>query len=339
MTGIHVYHRPGADRDALLAFIRRAGYEVHIHEDWERLRAAAQGGAHGPAVVQASYLPSGADAARDLGGTPLLLLGEPGAQQPGMVRVSEPYYFSDLQEALETLTASRSPAGPGQPRSAGVTTGEALSPLLRGLAHALNNPLTAAMGWVQLLAADLEESDHRNRTLAQIRRELGRLEQISYALGIIAQRPGEVRGRTDLRVLIEGQVEALREEGLEVALSSPERDLPRVRTDPKALGLVFEMLLVSFLEERSQLRSLALEIELAGTQIIVTVRPEGVALPTDIHPFDLGLLLRDTRHTRALALAAGHAVVAERLGGAVEVFSTPRGDVVRFRVPAAETAR
>lgn len=207
--------------------------------------------------------------------------------------------------------------------------------LLRGVAHALNNPLSAASGWLQLLAVDLGETDSRVRALNQVRGELHRMERLLQALGLIGGRPSNLRAAFDISALVEERVANLEREGLPVTIDV-DPNLPRIPGDPSEFSLMLDLVLGSFLEERGRVQQLDVHVGRRGPELVLTLTERGGTLPGGCDPRDLGVLLRRCRHSRAIGIALASHLVGGRLGGQVLLESDP-GGVSRFElsVPAA----
>jgi hypothetical protein len=268
----------------------------------------------------------------------VLLLGDLGGRPlpSSWCRLAVPYYVDDLSCALDELaesaareTAARpSPAAkdpeqsPAEVNLAGPAQRDLL---LRALAHALNNPLASALGWVQLLEAQIGYEGPQERALAQIRHELRRLEKISSALATIGQRPGGLDGPVDFAALVRNRVAELEAEGLSISIDLPLAPVPPVRGDSRDLSLMLDLLSEALLEERDRIESVAVELEVKPAALRMAWREGGSSLPNDIEPEDIGHLLLALRPTRALALAVAHAVVHKRLGGQVRVGRDPAG--------------
>ncbi len=343
MASILLLHASGPDRDAVLAYLVKNGVTVDLLESAEMPAGGSEMLQRMPPgtvlVVQESLLPEG-EAFAALDGIPLLVLGveRPLPRRPAFERLPEPFFLGALVASIERLAGAPVPL-PRRARPVGPGGAPATAGLLRGLAHALNNPLAAASGWLQLLAVDLGEQDPRQRALRQARRELQRLEKLLLCVAYIGERPSPVTMDLDIAGMISDRVRDLRDEGLPVALEIESGPRPRLVGDPAAYGLFIDLLLGSWLDERARARSLTISVRREGAATEVVFADEGGTLPPDADLGDLGLLLRQTRPARALALALARILVVGR-GGDVRIeVPDPSGPPrLRLRIPAADLA-
>lgn len=335
MTSILLLHVDGQDQEALSAYLSKAGHHVNVFTSLGDLVSRVDGGTLAtqlPVVVlQEQALPDPVDL-DFLFGFPVLVLGRRRrlATRTQLVRLEDPYFLNAVEAEVTRLSehGAESPEetpsvaeGPGPPITTG---GHDQGLVLRGIAHALNNPLSAASGWLQLLAVDLGEGDSRARALNQVRRELHRIERLLQAIGLIGGRPSNLRAAIDLEAMVEERVQVLEKEGLPATMQSGGA-LPRIPGDPAEFGLMLDLLLTSFLEERARVQALDVRIARKGPAVVLTIDEEGGTLPGGCDVSDLGLLLRRCRHSRAIGIALAAHLVGSRLGGEVRLESRDGG--------------
>jgi len=343
VTSILLLHADGEDQAALSAYLSKVGYHVQGASTLSELRSAVEGGAHGDEalliLIQEMVLPEPADL-EFLNPYPLLILGRRQRLQPrpGLIRLDDPYYLAEvastlakLEEAPRHVTEELAPSADGPVRQRAPDQGV----LLRGIAHALNNPLAAASGWLQLLAVDLGEGDSRTRALNQVRGELQRLERLLQALGLIGGRPSNLQAPIDMEATVETRVKALEREGLAVTfdVAGP---LPRIVGDPAEMALMLDLVLGSFVEERGRVQVLAVRLARVGPAIEFVIEEDSGAMPDDCDPADLGSLLRHCRHSRAIGIALAADLVQRRLKGEIAIAGLPEGGTrLSMTMPAA----
>ena len=321
MTRLYIHHRPDSDRDALVAYLQKHGHAAETVESLGALRRALEAepqcGAGRVVILQVSALEDGADLAF-LGREPTLFLGgrAPAAAGAAAPReaLPEPYFLEDLRAAVERL---------GEARRVPVTTRpgppEDLGPLLRALGHALNNPLSAALGWLQILGTTEGQDAPSNRAAGQIAVELERLNRMAQALGVIGRSVTTQAGPVELAGIVRSQVAAARKEGLQVAFHEPGPRPLVIEADPAEIALFLELLLGSLLEERSRAGMVEIGLEERDGAAILTVSADGGVIPLDGDSGDLGALLKRTRPPRALALAIARTLAARLAGGEFSV--------------------
>ena len=141
------------------------------------------------------------------------------------------------------------------------------------------------------------------------------------------------RDTLGLQQMVEERTLALEKEGLPVTLQCGGA-LPRIPGDPSEFGLMLDLLLNSFLEERARVEALDVRIAREGPAVVMTIEEQGGTLPGDCDASDLGLLLRRCRHSRAIGIALANHLVHHRFKGEVKLESG-EGDSARFlmRIP------
>jgi len=338
LISVQLLHTGGPDREALEAYLVKRGHRVVHHERPQDLVAAASATPGACAVMQEAMLPADFDMTA-LGCSGVLILGaDPGARAwPGVARHPEPYHLGSLAEAIERAAnlALVGAAGSAPAAMTDQTRGPSprqpdVGPLLRGISHALSNPLAAASGWAQLLGVELAEDDPRQRALRQVRVELSRMESLLRALSLIGGKTSATRIPLDVSSLLARHLATLESEGLPLVLER-EESTPLVEGDPASLGLMLEMLLGSFLEDRGRVRRLVVSLEASAENLDLSIDESGGTLGDADDPHDLGLLLRTMRHSRALGIALAVRLVEGDMGGKVDLVPV-EGVRVRLRL-------
>ena len=331
LARILLLHEPGVDREVLASFLDRMGHEV--------LTLPAEGGtdlaaADGILLVQERAC-RGRRLEPPLAACPTLTLGSQHVAPEGTPRerLGDPAPLDAIEAAIDRLVTGRPPPPPGRPPQ---SPAAARSLLLRGVAHALNNPLSAALGWMQLLRQGGEE-----RHAIRAERELRRIQEIAHALSLLGR--GSAPGGTvfDLRDLLDGAIRTLASEGFEPEDVSPSAVRAPVSGSPEEWSLMLRLLVGSFAEDGSRLENLRLALGRDDGEVVIEIRVRGVGLPRSIDPSRLDdLLFKKIRHTRALGLALAHLLVVESRGGSLEVIADrPTGCLIRLCVPEAGSPR
>ena len=343
MSSILLLHSEGQDQEALSAYLHKSGHHVSTYTTVHDLASRVGDGAF-PAdlpvvVLQEQALPDTVDL-DFLAGLPVLVLGRRRrlSTRAELVRLEDPYFLNAVLDQVTHLAeygatpAAIAPA-PTNEDTPSTAAGVDQGLVLRGIAHALNNPLSAASGWLQLLEVDLGEGDSRARALNQATRELHRIERLLQAIGLIGGRPSSLRAEIDLQQMVEERTLALEKEGLPVTLQCGGA-LPRIPGDPSEFGLMLDLLLNSFLEERARVEALDVRIAREGPAVVMTIEEQGGTLPGGCDASDLGLLLRRCRHSRAIGIALANHLVHHRFEGEVKLESG-EGNSARFlmRIP------
>ncbi len=215
----------------------------------------------------------------------------------------------------------------------------ALGQLVSGIAHELNNPLTAIMGYAQLLLGrGLSPAQLTEAT--KVRREAERARQIVKNLLYFARENKPERSRVQVNEIVERAL-ALRSYELKVENILVEcdlaADLPETMADPYQLQQVVLNLVVNaeqaLLESRGQGRILvrsahALDGPRFGSRdlILLEVSDDGPGIPQDVvsRIFDPFFTTKPPGVGTGLGLSIVYGIVHQH-GGEVSVENLPRG--------------
>ncbi|HYZ90491.1 MAG TPA: histidine kinase dimerization/phospho-acceptor domain-containing protein, partial [Myxococcales bacterium] len=153
--------------------------------------------------------------------------------------------------------------------------------LAAGVAHEVGNPMTAVIGYVDLLRERLEQGKGAEEYVERIAREMGRIDRILRDLLNLARGPGEVQP-VDLRAAAEnarGLVEAQPSwNGCAVRVRVP-GDLPRARAENHYVVQVLLNLLVN--AAKAGARTVEMLGEVVDGAPVLRVIDDGRGLPAD----------------------------------------------------------
>jgi signal transduction histidine kinase len=217
----------------------------------------------------------------------------------------------------------------------------AVGELAAGVAHEVNNPLAAVLGFAELLFDDLDPDDPRRSDVETIRTQALRARSIIRALGDFAQRGAPALAPTDLGGLVRRTVDLVRfqVERRGVTIDEKYDDLPELLIDPQAIQqAVINVLTNATLAVADHGR---IEVAVGGTDAVATivVSDDGVGMSdTTVHrafePFFTG---RDPDSGDGLATGLGLAVsrgLIEAHSGTITLTSRPGlGTRVELRLP------
>ena len=219
-----------------------------------------------------------------------------------------------------------------------------LGQLAGGVAHALNNPLTAVLGFAELIAESAADARVREdaRTIlceaVKMKETVGRLIEFWRPTTVQDE---QVEVAAMLHELTEGCEEKLRERGLRLELVVPE-NLPTLRGSPSRLRQVMEHLLNNAAQAIAQYRPL--EDGEAGHSIRVTVSFDEQSLHlivSDTGPgfmaparaFDPFYTTQGTDAGAGMGLSICYGIVREH-GGTISAFNLhPHGAAVVVELP------
>ena len=220
----------------------------------------------------------------------------------------------------------------------------AMGQMLAGVAHELNNPLTAILGASELLRERQGVDDNTKRQLEMTHRQARRAARIVQNL-LEFSRPASPQKKTlDLNVVVDRTLQlqdhSLRRNNVEVEFQAVP-DLPSIVGDANQLIQIF-LNLISNAEQaiREARPSGRIQIRLgrSGTRVTATVQDDGVGIPPEVLPklFDPFFTTKRPGGGTGLGLSICMSIVREH-GGSIEASSLPAGGAAfTVTLPAAE---
>lgn len=219
----------------------------------------------------------------------------------------------------------------------------AMGQMMAGVAHELNNPLTAILGISDLLRERADDEATRRQVdliLKQARRAAAIVQNLlTLSRPAAVNRPRILLGEILTRA-IESQQQALRQKNIQVEWKAGE-NLPPIEGDSRLLEQVFANLLLNAEQAIASTRdhgTIAISLDSAGDKLRVTLSDDGPGIP----PENLGKIFDPFFTTKrpgggaGLGLTICRAVIKDH-GGSIEVHSTPgAGATFRVSIPVAE---
>jgi signal transduction histidine kinase/CheY-like chemotaxis protein len=214
-----------------------------------------------------------------------------------------------------------------------------------GIAHEINNPLTAVIGYSQLLGA-LPLPEEARDAARQIQQGSQRVAGIVQRLLTFARQRKPQRTEVDMNEVVRSTVAlrdyALRTGNIRVTMNLAP-DLPRTVADGQQLQQVLLNLIVNAETAMSGARDrgeLAISTEVRGQAILVIVQDDGPGIPREIQErvFDPFFTTREIGKGTGLGLSICHGIVSEH-GGRIWVQSEPgQGAAFHVRIPIVASA-
>ena len=233
--------------------------------------------------------------------------------------------YEDLRKTQEQLLQSEKMSAVGQ--------------LIAGVAHELNNPLTAILGYAQLLESEglnTRAQDYVNKLFKQAQRTHRVVQNL---LSFARQRKPE-RSEVDIRKVLEETL-ALRDYDLKINNIRVELELPSkpalVVADPHQLEQVFLNIInnsVDAILETGRSGQLKIRVSYLGGHVCTQFSDDGAGIKDSKRIFDPFYTTKSIGKGTGLGLSICYGIVKEH-GGDITANNAPEGGaVIEVRLPA-----
>lgn len=221
----------------------------------------------------------------------------------------------------------------------------AIGQMVSGVAHELNNPLTAILGVSDLLV-ERAPDDSARRQLQLIHKQARKAAELVQGLLMFSRPSMRQNQRVRILELIDRAIGLQRTEmenrRIAVTVDAPE-DLPLVEADPQHMTQVFVNLLSNAAQAIASAREhgrIFVRVKTLEKQQEILIDDDGPGIPSDIRSkvFDPFFTTHRTSGGSGLGLTICLVIVKEH-GGTIEVQTSPAGGA-RFRIllPSANAA-
>src|SRR5579875_526780 len=217
-----------------------------------------------------------------------------------------------------------------------------LGQLVSGVAHEINNPLTAILGFSEVVLAQPKLDPALRGQIQTIREESLRLKRLVRNLSQFGRRTPPQLHRIDLRAVPDRLLELRRYQlaanGISVSYDRPGRPV-WIKGDRDALLQMMMQLVLNAEEairERATRGKIIIRCESAGDHALLGVQDDGCGMSAEMceHVFDPFFTTR-TRSGAGLGLSICHGIVQQHAGD-LSVESEPgRGTTFTVRLPLA----
>jgi PAS domain S-box-containing protein len=234
--------------------------------------------------------------------------------------------YEDLRRTQEQLLQSEKMSAVGQ--------------LISGVAHELNNPLTAILGYTQLLESETLEP-RVGEFIQKLRKQAQRTQRIVQNLLSFARQHKPERVHVDLRSVVEDTI-ALRDYDLKVNNITVERQfqavLPSVVADPHQLEQVYLNIInnaADAMMEGGRGGRLSVSIAAENGSVVTSFHDSGPGIYDPKHVFDPFYTTKGVGKGTGLGLSICYGIVKEH-GGEISAQNHPAGGaLLQVRLPVA----
>ena len=234
--------------------------------------------------------------------------------------------YEDLRRTQEQLLQSEKMSAVGQ--------------LIAGVAHELNNPLTAILGYAQLLESE-GLNDRASDFVRKLFKQAQRTHRVVQNLLSFARQRTPQKQEIDIRKVLEETL-ALRDYDLKVNNITLERDLepdlPAVTGDPHQLEQVFLNIInnaVDAILETGQGGTLKVRVSNQSGQVRAEFRDSGPGIKDPKRIFDPFYTTKSVGKGTGLGLSICYGIVKEHGGDIIAHNPADGGAVVEVRLPAS----
>ncbi len=234
--------------------------------------------------------------------------------------------YEDLRRTQEQLLQSEKMSAVGQ--------------LIAGVAHELNNPLTAILGYAQLLDSE-GLNDRAHDYVAKLFKQAQRTHRVVQNLLSFARQRKPERQEVDIRKVLDETL-ALRDYDLKVNNIEVDKDIPispaRVVADPHQIEQVFLNIInnaVDAILETGRAGKLKIRVLCEGGFVNTQFVDDGPGLKDPKRIFDPFYTTKSVGKGTGLGLSICYGIVKEH-GGDITAHNAPEGGaVIEVRLPIA----
>jgi signal transduction histidine kinase len=212
--------------------------------------------------------------------------------------------------------------------------------LVSGAAHEINNPLTAILGYSELLADD-PTTDARSRGLAEKIREQARRTKtlVNNLLSFARQVPSEQRSSLDVNTIVNSSVQFrrvdLRGKNIRIEVAT-DPGLPHVRGDANQLLQVFFNIINNAVDAMQEVGggTLTVRTSFERGNVVIAFSDSGPGIREPQHVFDPFYTTKPVGKGTGLGLSICYGLVRDQ-GGQISCENRPEGGAsFRVELPA-----
>jgi signal transduction histidine kinase len=215
----------------------------------------------------------------------------------------------------------------------------ALGQLAAGAAHEINNPLTAILGYSELILADKGVSEKSRALSAKIQEQARRTKTLVTNLQSFARQLPVAKAFLDIGAVLRSAVQLrtldLREKNIRIHFES-ESVLPGVRGDPNQLLQVFYNIINNAVDAMQVTRGGVLTVRAMREKnnVVLELSDTGLGVKDPDRVFDPYYTTKPLGEGNGLGLSICYGIVQEH-GGRIYCFNRPEGGATfRIELPA-----
>ena len=237
--------------------------------------------------------------------------------------------YEDLRKTQEQLLQSEKMSAVGQ--------------LIAGVAHELNNPLTAILGYAQLLETEGLNSRAQD-FVSKLFKQAQRTHRVVQNLLSFARQRTPQRDEVDIRKVLEETL-TLRDYDLKINNIKVEREIPSepaiVVADPHQIEQVFLNIInnaVDAILETGRTGTMKIRVSTLGGQVFTQFSDDGAGIKDPKRIFDPFYTTKSVGKGTGLGLSICYGIVKEHGGDITANNNTEGGATIEVKLPAAVIA-
>jgi two-component system, NtrC family, sensor kinase len=214
--------------------------------------------------------------------------------------------------------------------------------LVAGVAHELNNPLTAVLGYTELMG-DYALQPEVARDLSIVRREANRMKRIIENLLRFSRQSRTETTSTELPAVLQ-DVLALREydlngKGIKLSTSLPEQ-LPVISIDQSQLKIVLSNLIGNAIDavQNAERKQIEIEVRSLGEKVVINITDSGPGFADLNRIFDPFFTTKSPGRGMGLGLSICYGIMRQHGGEIYAANVHPSGACVSIELPVSVSA-
>ncbi|ABF43196.1 periplasmic sensor signal transduction histidine kinase [Candidatus Koribacter versatilis Ellin345] len=215
--------------------------------------------------------------------------------------------------------------------------------LVSGVAHELNNPLTAVLGYTELMG-DYNLQPEVARDLTIVRREANRMKRIIENLLRFSRQSRSETTTTDFNAVLQ-DVLTLREydlngRGIKIATNVPAQ-LPNIAIDQSQLKIVLSNLIANAIDavQERPTKEISLEVRDLGDKLLVNITDSGPGFADLNRIFDPFFTTKSPGRGMGLGLSICYGIMRQHGGEIYAANVHPQGACISIEVPTVAALR